>query len=178
MPVRLAACVASAALAALLAAACGGSDEPAAERPAATTLASSLSKPVRVRGTYVLDGRRRKVDALIGFDNRTDPYRGSVTAPAPGSRMVSVQLHVLNRGRDPFPLDWARFRGYDERGEPLPPGTESTPLRKTAPRLPVKGQVLTTVAAFAVPRGHQLASIRMRSIVDLWRFGARWTLRP
>lgn len=111
------------------------------------------------------------------FDNVVDPYRGGALVPPANTRFVGAQLHILNRGRDPFPIQWARFRGYDARGRPLPAGTQSTPLRKSMPTRPVRGQVLTSITAFTVPRGRRLASIRMTSIVRLWRFQARWKLQ-
>jgi len=161
-------------LAAAAAAGCS-SDDPPADPPAPP--GPELSEPVRLQGSYTVEGKRRRVDAQLAFDNLIDPYRSSLSAPEPGTRLVAVQLHVLNSGPEPFPLDWARLRGYDGRGRALPPGTQSTPLRKTAPDRPVRGQVLTAVTAFRVPRGRRLAEIRMRSIVRLWAFRARWNLR-
>jgi hypothetical protein len=131
---------------------------------------------VRLKGEYSQDGRERRVDARLAFDNVIDPYRAVVLTPPPNARFVGAQLHILNRGRDPFPIQWARFRGYDERGRPLPAGTQSTPLRKAMPNRPARGQVLTSIIALTVPRGGRLASIRMTSIVRLWPFRARWTL--
>jgi hypothetical protein len=157
---------------------CGGDDSRAPAPTPTPKLQAELSKPVHLLGTYSLEGHRRRVDVQIGFDNLTDPYRSATTAPSRGIRLVAVHLQVLNHGRDPFPLDWARFRGYDQRGRALPAGTESTPVRKTVADRPVRGQVLTSVAAFRVPRGSRLGSIRMYSIVDLWRFKARWQLTP
>jgi hypothetical protein len=173
---RAAAVVAALGLAFAAGACSSGDDAPAPEPP--VTLSTKLSQPVRLDGSYLLDGRRRRVDAQIAFDHLTDPYRAAMSAPSPGTRLVAVQLQVLNRGRDPFPLEWARLRGYDERGRALPSGTQSTPVRKTVPDRPVRGQVLTSFTAFRVPRGARLASIRMSSIVRLWRFNARWELTP
>jgi hypothetical protein len=42
------------------------------------------------------------------------------------------------------------------------------------PDRPVRGQALSAITAFEVPRGRRLASIRMTSIVKLWPFRARW----
>jgi hypothetical protein len=135
-----------------------------------------LADTVRLQHQYRQGGRVRRVDAWMAFDNVTDPHRSSVLVPPPGARLVGAQLRILNRGPDPFPIRWARFRGYDQRGRPLPAGTRSTPLRRSMPNRPVRGQVLTSISAFTVPRGRRLASIRMRSIVRVWQFSARWTL--
>ena len=112
---------------------------------------------MHLQGEYTLNGRAHRVDARIGFDHVIDPYRAIASAPPPKTRFVGAQLHLLNRGPDPFPIQWARFRGYDEeRGRPLPAGTQSTPLRKTMPDRPVRGQVLTQITGFTVPRGRRL----------------------
>jgi hypothetical protein len=154
--------------------ACSGDDDSSAERAPAPP--PQLTNAVRLKGGYTLNGRAHRVDARIGFDHVIDPYRASASAPPPKARFVGAQLHLLNRGQDPFPIQWARFRGYDERGRPLPAGTQSTPLRRSMPDRPVRGQVLTQITGFTVPRGRRLASIRLSSIVDAWRFRARWTL--
>ena len=60
--------------------------------------------------------------------------------------------------------------------DPLPPGTQSTPLRRTMPGRRVRGKLLTSITAFKVPRGRRLATIRMTSIVKLWAFRARWSV--
>jgi hypothetical protein len=153
---------------------CGGDDgsSPGVAGPAPP----KLSNAVRLRHGYRFAGRRRRVDAQVSFGNVVDPYRSLSTSPGPNARFVAAQLRILNRGRDPFPIRWARFRGYDERGRPLPPGTQSTPLRRTMPDRPLRGQALTSLTAFVVPRGRRLESIRMTSIVRVWPFRARWTL--
>jgi hypothetical protein len=159
------------------AAACdSGGDEPRSTgRDTTVEAARPGANAVRLRRSYTF-GRRRQVDAEISFGDPIDPYRQSVQAPVPGTRMVAVRMGVLNRGRDAFPLGWAVLQGYDERGRPLPAGTESTPLRKTRPERPARGQLLTRLTAFRVPRGRRLASIRMSSGVNLWRFRARWSV--
>ena len=105
-----------------------------------------------------------------------DPYRTLVTVPDAGERLVAVRLSLLNRGRDPFPSEWANFQGYGPRGRRLRPGTQGTPLRKSLPDRPVRGQRLTRLMAFRVPDGERLASVRMSSSVELWPFRARWRL--
>jgi hypothetical protein len=153
---------------------CGGDDDSSSGSAAAPP---KLANAVRLKGDYRFAGRRRHVDAQVSFDDVVDPYRSLSTSPGPNARFVAAQLRIMNRGRDPFPIQWARFRGYDERGRALPPGTQSTPLRRTMPDRPVRGQVLTSITAFMVPRGRRLDSIRMTSIVKLWPFRARWSLR-
>ena len=155
-------------------ASCSGDDDSSAEK--APGPRPQLTNAVRLQGEYALNGRDRRVDARISFDHVIDPYRAIAVEPPPNARFAGAQLHILNRGPDPFPIRWARFRGYDERGRPLPAGTQSTPLRRSMPDRPVRGQVLTQITGFTVPRGRRLASIRMTSIVRAWRFRARWTL--
>lgn len=155
-------------------AACSGDDDSTARK--AETPGPQLTNAVRLQGEYTLNGRPHRVDAQIAFDHVVDPYRSIASAPPADTRFAGAQLQILNRGPDPFPIQWARFRGYDERGRPLPAGTQSTPLRKTMPDRPVRGQVLSSITAFTVPQGRRLSSIRMTSIVDVWRFRARWTL--
>lgn len=164
--------IAAVAAAAVLAS-CAGDDDP--PHGSSTAGRSQPANAVRLQREYTVRGRDRRVDARLSFDNVIDPYR-SIAVPPKDARYAGAQLHILNRGPDPFPIRWARFRGYDERGRPLPAGTQSTQLRRTMPDRPVRGQVLTSVVAFTVPRGRRLASIRMTSIVRLWRFRARWTL--
>jgi hypothetical protein len=172
-PVRLSAALAALAVSALLVG-CGGDDDSSSgDSPAA---GPKLPNAVRLQGDYTHNGRPRHVDAQMAFDAFADPYRSGLIPPVPNARFVAAQLRILNRGRDPFPLQWARFRGYDELGRALPPGTQSTPLRRTMPDRRVRGQVLTSITAFQVPRGRRLASIRMTSIVQVWPFRARWTL--
>jgi hypothetical protein len=150
---------------------CGGDDSSSGGAAAAP---HGRSNAVRLQGDYTFAGRRRRVDAQVSFDHVVDPVRSLVVSPGPNARFVGAQLRIVNQGRDPFPIRWARFRGYDERGRPLPPGTQSTPLRRTMPDRPVRGQALSAITAFEVPRGRRLASIRMTSIVKLWPFRARW----
>jgi hypothetical protein len=154
--------------------ACGGDDSA----PAGTTQATAptVAGGEQLKGEYTQGGRERHVDAQIAFGRVIDPYRAGVIAAAPDARFVGVQLKMLNRGRDPFPFEWARFQGYDERGRALPAGTQSTPLQKTMPGRPVRGQLLASIVAFTVPRGRRLAEIRMTSIVRLWQFRARWAI--
>ena len=152
---------------------CGGDDSPSGSTAAAPR---KLSNAVRLQGDYPFGGRRRRVDAQVSFEHVVDPYRSLSTSPGSNARFVAAQLRIMNRGRDPFPIQWARFRGYDERGRPLPPGTQSTPLRRTMPGRRVRGQLLTSITAFKVPRGRRLATIRMTSIVKLWAFRARWSV--
>ncbi len=154
--------------------ACSGDDDSTGRKASAPP--PQLANAVRLQGEYTLNGRAHRVDARIGFGHVIDPYRAIASEPPPKTRFVGAQLHLLNRGPDPFPIQWARFRGYDERGRPLPAGTQSTPLRRSMPDRPVRGQVLTQIIGFTVPRARRLASIRMSSIVDVWRFRARWTL--
>jgi hypothetical protein len=156
-------------------ASCSGDDDDSTASNAAPA-PPRLPDAQRLRGEYTLNGRAHRVDARIAFDHVIDPYRNAALAPAPNTRLVGAQLRILNTGPDPFPMQWARFRGYDERGRPLPEGTQSTPLRKTMPSRPLRGQVLSSITGFTVPHGRRLASIRMTSIVDAWRFHARWTL--
>jgi hypothetical protein len=138
---------------------------------------ASLAGSVALRNSYEFEGRPRHVDAQIALDNVIDPYRGLVTATDPGERLVAVRLRLLNHGRDPFPLEWARFKGYDVRGRALAAGTQSTPLRKSLPDRPVRGQTLTSLMAFRVPERRKLASVRMTSVVELWAFRGRWRLK-
>jgi hypothetical protein len=155
-------------------ASCSGDDDSATGT--SPSQPPRVSNAVRLERHYTVNGRSRRVDARIGFDHAIDPYRAIAAVAPPGTRLVGAQLHLANSGPDPFPMRWARFRGYDERGRPLPAGTQSTPLRRTMPDRPVRGQVLTQIMGFTVPRGRRLASIRMTSIVSAWRFRARWTL--
>jgi hypothetical protein len=164
--------VALAAMAAL--SACGGEDSG----PAGTTQAAApkITGGEQLKGEYTQGGRERQVNAQIAFGRLIDPYRAGVITAPPDARFVGVQLKLLNSGRDPFPFEWARFQGYDERGRALPAGTQNTPLQKTMPGRPVRGQLLASIVAFTVPRGRRLAEIRMTSIVRLWQFHARWEI--
>jgi hypothetical protein len=155
-------------------ASCSGDDDSTSSKAAPAV--PRLENAARLQGEYMQNGRAHRVDARIAFDHVIDPYRSATIAPVPDARIVGAQLRILNTGPDPFPIQWAHFRGYDERGRPLPAGTQSTPLRRTMPDRPVRGQVLSSITGFTVPQGRRLASIRMSSIVDVWRFHARWTL--
>jgi hypothetical protein len=157
---------------------CAGTGEAPekATQPTPAHGPAHLDGAVRLRGRYEFEGRSRSVDAEVAVDHPIDPFRASVAAREPGERLVAVRLRLLNRGRDSFPADWARFRGYDGRGRVLAAGTQGTPLRKSLPDRAVRGQTLTSLVAFRVPRRRKLASVRMSSIVELWDFRARWRL--
>ena len=130
----------------------------------------------RLQGEYTLNARAHRVDARIGFGHVIDPYRA--IASSRRRRRASWALSSTSSTAAPTRSrsSGLAFRGYDERGRPLPAGTQSTPLRRSMPDRPVRGQVLTQIIGFTVPRGRRLALIRMSSIVDVWRFRARWTL--
>jgi hypothetical protein len=149
---------------------CSGSEQQSTPKPA-------LSGAVRLHGDYSLLGRRHRVDAEVALGKVVDPYRSLVVPAPPNGRLVAVQLRIRNRARDAFPLRWARFHARDERGRPLPAAVYSTPVRKTVPDRPVRGQVLASLVAFQVPRGRRIGTVRMTSIVRLWPFRARWVVR-
>jgi len=157
-------------LAALALAGCGGGDGDAT--PAATTPAQALPRglaaPVSLRKTYPFEGRTRRVDTVAVPGSLLDPWRTPAVPVPEGARLVAAQLTWLDRGRDPFPREWARYAGRDDTGAPLA-RTFLGPARRD-------GRLTVQPVGFVVGAGRRLAEVRMTSIVDVWRFHAKWRL--
>ncbi len=165
---------AAAVVAGLLAAApagCGGDSSPQHDAGAAGT---RLSSPARLRSSYTFAGRTRSVDAQIQPATVIDPWRPPLAIAPAGQRWVGITMRYLNRGRDPFPREWARFEATDERGAVHPGSVREPPRRLFVGR---RGPLFQTIG-FAVPRQTRLASVHMTSIVELWPFDVTWRLRP
>lgn len=162
----------------LVLASCGGDDQERPLPPAAADLSSPIAKPQRLRGDYEFEGRRRRVDVSIVPRNVLDPWKGTVVVPPKGARYVGVTVRFVNHGPDPFPHEWANFGGRDDAGRKLSVRTARSPLRKTSPDRPVRGQALDQIIGLPVPKGRSLSELRIGSIVTLFPFDARWKLPP
>jgi hypothetical protein len=151
---------------------CGGGsgDEPAATTTApAQALPRGLAAPVTLRRTYPFGGRPRAVDTEVVPGTLLDPWRNPAVPVPAGARLVAVQMTWLDRGRDPFPREWARFAARDDRGAKAR-GTFLGPERRS-------GRLTIQPVGFIVDRGRRLATVGMTSIVDVWPFRASWRLR-
>jgi hypothetical protein len=148
---------------------------PAPVRSASDSLrgpAPALGQPLVFRKRYFFM-RRRQVEAVLtpsAFTARVnDPY---LYVPR-GQRPFRLALRWEDRGRDPFPLDWARFSLRGEGRAPRP-GFSYSPIRRISPT--DKSSPKTTILTFLVPRAFHPRELRISSIVRLWKFRARWRL--
>ncbi len=140
---------------AVLLAGCGGGNDDA-----------PVVEAVTLERAYT-DGRgeAREVDAALSLNAVYAPERDvPVTLPS-GTSAVLADVDVVNRGRDPFPLEWAVFTARTRDGRTL-----DEKLRQGPRRVTDEEQVVSV--GFAVPEGDEITQVRMRSIVDLWPFRA------
>jgi hypothetical protein len=166
--------LAAAIVAGLLAAAPAGCGDDESPQRGAGAGGTQLSSPTRLRSSYALAGRERSVDTLIQPVTAIDPWRPPLAVAPAGERWVGITMRYVDRGRNPFPREWARFEATDERGAVHPGAVRAPPRRLYAGR---RGPLFQTIG-FAVPRGTRLASVHMTSIVKLWAFDVTWRLRP
>jgi hypothetical protein len=166
-----------AALAATALAGCGGgSGGNSSADPPAIAPPPGLAAPAPLRRAYPFEGRTRRVDSTVQPAAILDPWRLEGAAVPSGRGLLGVTLRYVDRGADPFPRDWARFRATDVRGREYP-GTIQVPARKLFPTRPARGNPLVQNIGFVVPPGTRLARLRMTSIVSLWPFDVTWRLR-
>jgi hypothetical protein len=170
-PRSLAAVAAGVLVAALVA--CGGDADPSRESGSARP---KLSSPARLRSTYVLAGRARRVDSVVEPVTILDPWRPPLAVAPAGRRWIGVTVRYVDRGEDPFPRAWARFEAAGSGGAVYPGAVRSPPHRLYAGR-DQRGNPLFQTIGFAVPRGKRLATLHMTSIVQLWPFDVSWRLR-
>jgi hypothetical protein len=169
--------VLTALLAALAFAACGndgdggdGDSGQAEPRPAAQRLPRGLAPPVALRKAYAVAGARKSVSSRAVPSSLLDPWRNPAVPVPEGSRLVAVQVTWLDRGRDRFPIEWARFSARDDRGARLA-GDYVGPTRRS-------DRLTIVPVGFIIGRGRRLESLEMRSIATaVWPFRASWTLR-
>lgn len=159
----------------LLVAGCGGEERRASLRGTGP-FAEAIAAPVRLRGDYVFNGRRRHVDVRIAPVGVIDPYEPPAITPGRGRRLIGVQYVFVDGGPDPFPREWASFGALDDHGRRLAGGAYASELRKPYPSRPRRGQPLTQILAFEVPEGRRLGAVTLGSIVALWPFRGRWDL--
>lgn len=164
-----------AALAASVLAGCGGGDSPSTADTPAIAPPPGLAAPAPLRRAYPFEGRTRRVDSTVQPAAILDPWRLEGAAVPSSRRLLGVTLRYVDRGADPFPRDWARFRATDVRGREYP-GTIQVPARKLFPTRPARGNPLVQTIGFVVPPGTRLARLRMTSIVSLWPFDVTWRL--
>jgi hypothetical protein len=160
----------------LLAAAPGGCSGDGPKAGDAGSGRPQLTSPARLRSTYTLAGERRSVDALVVPITVIDPWRPELAIAPPGRRWVGIAIRYVDRGADRFPRDWARFEAADAGGRSYP-GTVRTPPRRLYAGRSQRGLPLFQTIGFAVPRGTQLTTVRMSSIVKLWPFDVSWRLQ-
>ncbi|HEY6779936.1 MAG TPA: hypothetical protein VI111_03230 [Thermoleophilaceae bacterium] len=158
------------ALAALLGCAgCGGGgSDGAATMPTAVAPAKSIV------GHYALGGADRRVRTSITPLLITDRRRHDVVPTPRGTRQVQVDLRLDDRGRDRLDPQVISVSAVDDAGTVLsesfrlPPRLLEPADRAHSPRVLSVG--------FAVPRGRELAQLRIASILDALPVRLRWAL--
>ncbi len=149
------------AAAALLAVGCGGDDEPAAG-PKAVALTQDYTDA---------EGTERSVDARLEVTAVHPPASELPVALPPGTEPVMADVEIDDRGKDPFPLQWATFTATTRKGKAPREQLRLSPRR-------VRDGVQVIPVGFAVPEGDALVDVRVRSIVKLWPFRATLTAPP
>lgn len=164
---RAAAAVISAVLAAGTAG-CGGDGDGGAAPATTTTAAAATTLAERYTDPT---GAAREVDTqLTVVAQHPPPGRLPVALPA-GRDAVIADLQIEDRGDDPFPLQWARFSAATTSGATVREAFRLAPRR-------VRDGVQIVPIGFAVTKGDDLATLRVRSIVALWPFRARLPVPP
>lgn len=160
----------------VLLAGCGESDPATTAESPPVAAPPALAPPAPLRRTYAFEGRTRHVVSTVQPAAILDPWRLEGAVVPSGRRLIGVTLRYVDRGADPFPRAWARFRAIDTRGHDYP-GTLQVPARKLFPTRPARGNPLLQTVGFVVPPGTRLARLNMTSIVALWPFDVTWRLR-
>lgn len=162
---------AAAVLAAVLAvgaAGCGGGDDGAAAP--ATTATAPAGVALAKRYTDAT-GAARDVDTRLEVvAQHPPPGRLPVALPA-GRQAAIADVQVDDRGADPFPLQWARFSATTTGGATVREAFRLAPRR-------VRDGVQIVPVGFAVRKGDDLETLRVRSIVSLWPFRAALPVPP
>lgn len=150
------------------AAGCAGGDDGGAAPATTTTAAAGATLAER----YVdPTGAAREVDTrLTVVAQHPPPGRLPVALPA-GRDAVIADVQIEDRGDDPFPLQWARFSAGTTSGATVREAFRLAPRR-------VRDGVQIVPVGFAVARGDDLETLRVRSIVALWPFRARLPVPP
>ena len=128
---------------------------------------------VTLKRTYDFQGRKRSVVTAMAVSPTTARSGDPLLSVPRGRRAVSVKLRIEDRGRDPFPLGWARFTlvsrtGARSAGYTRSPVRRLQPNRRRSPR--------EAVLTYFVPKDFVAAQVRLSSIVTVWPFRARWAL--
>ena len=147
---------------------CGGSGDDAA------TTAPTAAPPQSIVGRYQLGGADRRVRTVVTPVLVTGRRTNDVVPTPRGTRQVQVDLRLDDRGRDRVDPQVLSVSAVDDAGTRLresfrlPPRLLEPEDRAHSPRLLSVG--------FAVPRGQELARLRIESIVDALPVDLRWAL--
>ena len=127
-----------------------------------------------LRRTYDFQGQRRHVVSTLVVTPASARIADPSVPVAPGTRPVRVTVRIEDRGRSPFPFEWARFALVSRTGAKVT-NYSHTPLRRLEPGR--RRSARLTILTFAVPRGFRPSHVQLRSIVGVWRFRGRWPVR-
>ncbi len=148
---------------------CGG--EPGED--AATTAPASVAPAKTIAGHYQLGGADRRVRTAIAPVLVTDRRRNDVVPTPRGTRQVQVDLRLDDRGRDRLDPQVISVSAIDTAGMPA---SESfrLPPRRLEPQRSDSARLLSV--GFSVPRGRDLAELRIESILTALPVRLRWLL--
>lgn len=162
---------AAAVIAAVLAvgtAGCGGGDDDAAAPATTTTVGAGTTFAKRYTDAT---GAARDVDTRLTVVAQHPPPGTLPVALPAGRDAVIADVQLDDRGEDPFPLQWARFSATTTGGATVREAFRLAPRR-------VRDGVQIVPVGFAVTKGDDLQTLRVRSIVALWPFRARLPVPP
>lgn len=140
----------------------------------ATTAPDAVAPAKPIAGRYQLGGADRRVRTAVTPVLITDRRRNDVVPTPRGTRQVQVDLRLDDRGRDRIDPQVLSVSAVDDAGGALresfrlPPRLLEPEDRAQSPRLLAVG--------FAVPRGRELAELRIDSILRALPVRLRWVL--
>lgn len=164
---RAAAAVIAAALAAGAVGCAGGADDAAAPATTATAMAGTTLAKRYTDPT----GTAREIDAQLTVVAQHPPPGTLPVALPAGRDAVIADVQVDDRGADPFPMQWVRFSATTTGDATVREAFRLAPRR-------VRDGVQVVPVGFAVAKGDDLETLRVRSIVALWPFRARVPVPP
>ena len=155
-------------LLAALALASGCGDGAGGEATTATPVPAKT-----IAGRYQLGGADRRVRTSIAPLLVTDRRRNDVVPTPRGTRQVQVDLRLDDRGRDRLDPQVISVSAIDDAGRSLKESFRLPP-RRLEPQAARSPRVLSV--GFAVPRGRELAELRIESILTALPVRLRWLL--
>ena len=116
--------------------------------------------------------KRGSVDTTLAIGEPIDNYKPEGAKAAAGNHFAGFPLTWVDHG-EPFPHEWARFALVDDDGDRTTVSVLS-PLTRTFPEKPQKGQPLRQVVALQIADGRKPETLELSSATETWPFSAQF----